>query len=169
MALRDLFGGRRRDKRSTLPRGAKVARRRRQHGSGSDVGYWQANQFYLLDGTLTDSYEYVGGPGDTLRTPEARIELEREGYDADSYTAPASTSTSSDSYVGNTGSGKSDYSYDGGSTGYYGGSSSGSDSGYSSGSSYGSPSSDSGSSYGGSSSSSSYDSGSSSSSSSSDY
>lgn len=152
MALRDFFGGRRRQNTPTLPRGAKVVRRRRQHGPGSDVGYWQANQFYLLDGTLTDSYEYVGGPGDTLRTPEARIELEREGYDADSYTAPASTS--SDSYVGNTGSGKSDYSYDGGSTGYYGGSSSGSDSS---------------SSYGGSSSSSSYDSGSSSSSSSSDY
>lgn len=168
MALRDFFSGRRRQT-PTLPRNAKLARRRR-HNGGSDVGYWSGSQFFLLDGTLTDRYEYFSGTGDVLSTQVAQVELERAGYDHDAnyYTAPSDTSSSND------GDWKS---YDGGwptrdtSTDYSSPApSSSSDSGSSyGGSSYGGSSSDSGSSYGGGSSSSSSSDSGSSSSSSSDY
>ena len=148
MALRDFFNGSR-SQSLTLPRNAKVARRRRRNG-GTDVGYWSGSQFFLLDGTVTDGYEYVGGTGHVLSTQVAQVELERAGYehDANYYTAPSDTSSASPSY-----STPDSYSPSGSSSLYASGSGSSS-----SGSSYDSSS--------GSSSSSSYDSGSSSSSSS---
>lgn len=172
MAFRDFFS--RGERKQTLPRGAKLVRRRRRNG-GSDVGYWTTqNTWILLDGTTYDSYAYLDSTGEPLSTSVARVELERNGYEHDSYTAPVGTPSTSYSYDSDSShdSGRSSYdsSGSGGSTGYssYDSGSSGGSS-YDSGSSYssGGSSYDSGSSYssGSSSSSSSYDSGSSSSSS----
>ncbi len=115
-----------------LPRKAKVAQRRRRNGTGSDIGYWHANTFYLLDGSATDTYDYVGGQGELLDTREARVELAQAGYeDSSNYTSPtASPSYSSDSpppFPGGTSTGSSYSSNDSYSSG------GSSDSGYSSG------------------------------------
>jgi hypothetical protein len=174
MGFMDKLG--RNKKKATLPRNARVVRRQRRHG-GSDTGYYDGGTFFLLDGSTPDSYDYIGG--DTfLSTNDARNELADCGYDANDYSAPSDSGSSSydsgsnscdtggtSSYEGSSGydsspstSGSSSYDsgYSGGSS-YDSGSSSGS---YDSGSSSGSYDSGSSSSYD-SGSSSSYDSGSS--------
>lgn len=151
MSFLDKFRGNKAKAKAKLPQGAKVVRRRKRWG-GSDVGYYHNASYYLLDGTYMEPTDYLGTV-EFLPTDEARSELEYEGYDASTYTAPSNSD-----YItgygghGETGGGKSTYG------GYDYGSSASSDTG----SSYGGSSS----SYdGGSSSSSSSDSGSSSSSS----
>lgn len=154
MAFRDFFS--RGERKQTLPRGAKLVRRRRRNG-GSDVGYWTTqNTWILLDGTTYDSYAYLDSVGEPLSTSVGRVDLERAGYEHDSYTAPVGTPSTSYGSESGYDSGRSSYDSGSSSSSYDGGSS------YSSG---GSSSYDGGSSYSSGSSSSSYDSGSSSSSS----
>lgn len=100
------------NKSATLPRGAKVVRRRRRSGGGTDTGYWYNSQFFLIDGTLTDSYDYTSGQGEVLTTSEARTELSESGYDANSYTAPSSNFDSADSGRASTSYDSSPPSYD---------------------------------------------------------
>jgi hypothetical protein len=124
---------------ATLPRGARVTRRTRRRGNSSDVGYWHNNSFYLLDGTLVDSADYLSGPGEVLSTREARSELADSGYNADSYTTPSTPSYETSGYSSQS-AGTATYgseSSSGHGSGSYGGSSSGgNDSGYSSGGGY---------------------------------
>lgn len=159
MGFMDRFRG---NRQSQLPNGAKVVRRQRRRGGQSDTGYWYNNEFFLINGTLVDSYDYVGGTGEVLSTSEAREELADAGYNADNYTAPSTSSyDNGSSYSGGGSSYDSGSSYSGGSSYDSGSSYSGGSSSYDSGSSYSSGSSSSSSSYDSGSSSSSSDSGSS--------
>ena len=122
MSLKDRFS---RKKKAAVPRGANVVQRKRRDGRGTDPGYWDGGSFFLLDGSVPDTSDYLSGWGDPVTSGEVASVLENNGYDASSYDSGSGSSyDSGSSYTApdpspSYDSGSSSSSYDSGSSSSY--------------------------------------------------